>query len=723
MNTLPGMPEPWSQRRPPGAASRWFARFSARLSGAVLLIATIFLDQSGWAAPAEPAVARTSRLPPPAATSVNGSPRFQDFVGSDACAKCHAKEFAVWKKSTHGQAGGRPDDTKIIARFDRQPLQFKDAIVTPTTNRLGEYVFQLALEGRPAMEIKVDAVVGGGHMLGGGTQSFFNQYPDGTVRFLPFDFIRRENLWFVQLRKDLTWVPISKEIALQTDLANWPPHRVLGTATEFSNCQNCHGSQITLRYDEPTRRYETRIQTLKINCESCHGPGRRHVDLVSQPGFDKLPDIGMKPLATLSKDESVMVCLQCHAKKDAIREEEYLPGASLEDYFSLKLGLLGDSPYRVDGRVRSFDYQGNHLFSDCYRNGSMTCVDCHDPHGQGYRDVFLKPLTGKLNNGQCTSCHASKAVAPERHSHHKPESPGNQCVSCHMPFLQHQGVGTHLAFARSDHSIPIPRPEFDHQLGIENACHKCHQDKDLAWQEARVKEWYGELKPHPKAIASLLQARDTTDPQSAAKQLLLPDPGHLMAQAAALATWIERFLSPNQTRVDPDVVEKLKTLAQSPDLDLKSMALMSLHLGYDQSAGVRPFLVEQLRTLGSREEAVRNRWAIAADKVGSALAARGDLPNAILSLDKSLEANPSNYVSMSHLALAHLKSGNASNAVAWLKNAIQLKPHKATLHFQLAQTYAQQQQIPAAIRSLEEGLKYAPNDATARRMLQFLRPP
>jgi len=74
-------------------------------------------------------------------------------------------------------------------------------------------------------------------MYGGGTQSFFQKWPDGTVRFLPFDFIRRENLWFVQLRSDKTWVPISKEISFETDLANWPPNRVLGTLTEFSTAR------------------------------------------------------------------------------------------------------------------------------------------------------------------------------------------------------------------------------------------------------------------------------------------------------------------------------------------------------------------------------------------------------------------------------------------------------------------------------------------------------
>ena len=166
------------------------------------------------------------------------------------------------------------------------------------------------------------------------------------------------------------------------------------------------------------------MKPFEINCESCHGPGKRHIELVSRPGFERFQDIGMRPLATLKKDESLMVCFQCHATKDVLREEPYLPGEPLESFFSLKFPQFQDT-YTVDGRIQSFGYQGNHLYSDCYRNGSMTCVDCHDPHSQQYRDVFGKPLVGKFDNRQCTSCHASKALSPESHSHHKADSAGN----------------------------------------------------------------------------------------------------------------------------------------------------------------------------------------------------------------------------------------------------------------------------------------------------------
>ena len=43
--------------------------------------------------------------------------------------------------------------------------------------------------------ITVEAVVGGGFMTGGGTQTYFGKYEDGTYKFLPFDYSQAEKSW------------------------------------------------------------------------------------------------------------------------------------------------------------------------------------------------------------------------------------------------------------------------------------------------------------------------------------------------------------------------------------------------------------------------------------------------------------------------------------------------------------------------------------------------
>src|SRR5213593_757559 len=66
--------------------------------------------------------------PPEADTAVSQA----DFVGAEACASCHASEYAAWKRSTHGVAGGPPSPERVKGPFDGRPLRFRDAVVTPS---------------------------------------------------------------------------------------------------------------------------------------------------------------------------------------------------------------------------------------------------------------------------------------------------------------------------------------------------------------------------------------------------------------------------------------------------------------------------------------------------------------------------------------------------------------------------------------------------------------
>jgi hypothetical protein len=441
---------------------------------------------------------------------------------------------------------------------------------------------------------------------------------------------------------------------------------------------------------------------------------------MAQPNHNALSDIGMTPLATLSKDESLKVCFQCHAHKVSINDNQYLPGDDLYSFFSIKLSHFWNNAWRPDGRVLGFGYQDNHLYSDCYLNGSMTCTDCHDPHSQHYRDNVGHPLQGRFDNQQCTGCHASKALGSTAHSHHAASSEGNRCTSCHMPFLQHQAVGRLLKFARSDHTIPIPRPGFDEQLGIENACNKCHADRGLDWQLTKTREWYGETKPHHLLVENLLEARSEQDVPTAAENLLAPEAAHPMAQAAGLSQFIQRYLHPDSNASEPVAVERLLVFTKSPDLDLKTLALVALQIACNSDALARSAVQQAKGQLGDDNDPLRNRWTVTADEWGTILAQREDLPGAIRCYQAALEIQPRNFVSLSKLALAYLRSNRAEESITTLQQAIALKPYQATLHFQLGQAYAQMSRWSEARQALQTGLRYNPNDPMAKRMLSLL---
>ncbi len=489
--------------------------------------ATLVLGVASWGAwglvGAEPGE-RVEFPPPRAGGEAEESPvTYDDFVGSSVCEECHEEQYEKWSRSTHGRAGGTPSREVIIANFDGTPIRFKDAVVTPWINERGEYLFTTEQEGKEDVVFRVDGVIGGGHMVGGGTQGFVSAFPDGTVRFLPYDFIRQEGVWFcnTDTRTNEGWVPITEDMKL-SDCGDWPPIRILGADVRYGNCQECHGSQINVRFDDEAGHFETKVKSFSINCESCHGPGKRHVELADEERLDDTEDLAIQVLTTITTEESLEVCFRCHALKDAIKPG-YLPGNVLEDHYALKSPLIGDDrPFFPDGRIRTFAYQQNHLYSDCYLSGSMTCVDCHEPHSMEYWDIYGQELESRFSDDQCLDCHPSKAEDIPQHTYHEPDSEGSVCVACHMPYLQHPLLGRELRFARSDHTIPIPRPAFDDRLGIENACAPCHEDMSLDSLERATTAWWGELKPHkdiikrhirsPRSPPSTTSSRSTSSP-------------------------------------------------------------------------------------------------------------------------------------------------------------------------------------------------------------------
>ncbi len=553
--------------------------------------------------------------------SAHESVAFDDFVGADACAECHADQYEAWSGSTHGRAGGVPPKAEVIAAFDGKPRHFRDGFVRPKKTDDGRYVFEVRQRGQPKVDVEVGAVIGGGHMIGGGTQAFFAEMADGSYRMLPFDFHRGENTWFVQRRADNHWTPVGPHVGLG-ELTHWPPFRALGNMPKLSHCENCHGSQLSVSYDAESEEYETRWKTLRIDCESCHGPGRAHLDWARADDRDDRADIGLDPLVALDKNESVQVCFRCHANKQVLTGN-WLAGAAPGPHLAFKLPMLAQGPYLADGRINGFGYQQNHLFSSCFVDGSMVCTSCHDPHSQTYRDVNGRALRGRFDDAQCTSCHASKARDPRAHTHHSADSEGSRCISCHMPFLQHQAVGNEIAFARSDHTIPIPRPVFDESIGIENACAKCHAGETTADLQAKVDTWWGPVKPHHPMIARILAAQDVTDRKEAAALLLAPDEAHAIAQMAGVSAFVREYVR-TDTPLDEATIDRLVALAAADDLDVAAIAVTALDIAAPNDPRVVPLTTAARIGADPNSQALRNRWRYALVDISRLRARRGD---------------------------------------------------------------------------------------------------
>lgn len=695
------------KRKAPAATPKQSRRWQAAVA-VVVLIGLIVLGRSLT----QPSTSQKALPPPPpVATAAHDGPVYADFLGADACAECHSAEYVEWTTSTHSRAGGLPTRERVIGPFDGRALRFRDAVVTPSVTASGSFQFTVAQRGRPVRTFPVHAVVGGGFMAGGGTQAYFSKFPDGTLRFLPFDYSRSERLFFCNTlgRANKGWVPITPEIAL-ADCGDWPPERILGSSERFQTCQQCHGSQIEVAYDSTARLYETRFTTLGINCESCHGPGREHVELARSGTMAGRVDIAMRSLATLTKDQSLEVCFQCHAAKTAL-EPQYLPGKPLLAHFALKLPLLLDTIYFADGRTRSFAYQEGHLASDCYLNGSMTCVDCHAPHTQRYRDVNAVPLPGRFSDGQCTSCHASKAERVERHTKHPAASAGSRCVACHMPYLQQPNVGRQIRYARSDHAIPIPRPLYDTRLGVETACAQCHRGRTPEQLQSQVTDWYGELKPHLAVVSGVLAADSLRDAVAAARAILSPMPRQPIADVTGLALLLQRYAAPYGSTLDAAAVAGLERLAESADPDVRALALATLHLDKGSDPKVRRFLVNQIKALGANDAAVRDRWVWVLVVRGDGYLAGGDYQSALAAYRRAGELKAQDPTVLRRLGVAHMRLKDYAAAIEHFKRSLTLRADQPQVQIELGFALMQLGDLEGAEVAYRAAIALSPQDA------------
>ncbi|MDP2956901.1 MAG: tetratricopeptide repeat protein [Longimicrobiales bacterium] len=682
--------------------------------------------------------------PPPEGGSASTSVAFADFVGAERCKECHEKEHEAWRGSTHGKAGGIPANGVVIAPFDGTPIRFADATVIPEVGPDGIYQFTVTGEGRDPQVLRVSGAVGGGHMVGGGTQGFVSDFPDGTVRFLPFDFIKAEGVWFcnTNTRTDEGWIPITPDMFLG-ECADWPPLRILGTDERYGNCQECHSALTELIFDRTANRFSTRVLGFAIECESCHGPMSLHVQRSDSTRISSETDLAVLAFATLTEDESLSVCFRCHALKDVMRPG-YLPGMPLQDYYSLGLPMLDGEPLFPDGRVRTFAYQENHRYSDCYLSGSMTCVDCHDPHSQRYRNIWGQALEGRFSDGQCTDCHPSKADRPEEHTFHEPGTPGSACVDCHMPYLQHPDLGSKLRFARSDHTIPIPRPGTDDAMGIVNACAQaqCHQDSSVEELQDQTRAWYGEIKPRKPIVEALSNPFQLGDMRRGMDALLDPDAGNVVAQVQAIGLFVSRYLSPDMTALDADVEGALFRLASSEDLDVRSVSLAALHLARGEDRRTRALLIRTLRNAGELDSALRSRWAMAlatfADRyfrtqewspamalyrkvleirpddaatlrnLGLAQAYAGDFGEAVVTLRRSVVADPRDPLTWVNLGLSLDGVGDAPGAEDAYREAVAVAGDEPLAHFNLGNALLRRGDPAGAIRQYERALELQP---------------
>jgi DmsE family decaheme c-type cytochrome len=185
-------------------------------------------------------------------------------------------------------------------------------------------------------------------------------------------------------------------------------------------------------------------------CESCHGPGERHVE-------DPTVETSIHKFTRMAPRDVSETCLSCHTKSS-----HGLWEGSAHDTRNLSCVTCHSVHTPQSPRAQLKTATEIETCANCHRaqvlkvkrishmpltEGKMQCSSCHNPHGS----VNVKLLrVGNWINESCVSCHTEKR-GPFLFEH---AAGRESCVSCHDPH------------GSSDDRMLVARPPM--------LCQRCH---------------------------------------------------------------------------------------------------------------------------------------------------------------------------------------------------------------------------------------------------------
>lgn len=586
------------------------------------------------------------------------------FVNNTQCINCHGEQAKEWEKSHHAQAM-MPSSEKAV-KGDFNNTTFKHHDVTSTFFRTGDDFF-------------VNTIGPDGEL-----DDFKIQYTFGIEPLQQY-VIELEKGRFQTL--DIAWDTRNKEEGGQRwfrlnpdeetkagDALHWT-----GRAYNWNNrCAECHSTNVKKNYDLASDSYSTTWSEINVSCQSCHGPGEKHLAWteLSDTNKELQNDKGLLVNTLMSTaSEKIDTCARCHSRRHQVSVDNTLGAKFLDEYLP---ATLSEGLYHADGQIDDevFVY-GSFLQSKMHEKG-VGCLDCHTPHsGQ------LK-LTG---NSLCLQCHTSSPPkqrfsslqeknydSPEHHFH-KQDSVGAQCVNCHMPAKTYMEVD-----ARRDHSFKIPSPLLSQQINTPNACNSCHQDKLTQWAIDKMTQWYGDktITDSQKTAEVIYNARhgDSHAWQGLVDIINNPDTRPIIT-ATALEQLVNYF--PRREAVEATVssLQHSDPLVRSTaagtleQLPLRHRIPLATPLLDDTSRSVR---IQAARVVGGVHEAV---FAENKESFTTALQEYVDLQN-------SLADTPEAHINLGVLYTSQEKFNLAEKEY---KHAIRLAPEFVPSYVNLANLY------------------------------------
>ena len=647
--------QPHSEKASKGAGRGWFL--------ALVIFAALGVV-GGWFWLREPTLREGTELSglSPLATASDREV-YANYAGSKSCQYCHQVEFDLWKNSHHGLAEReiQPDMDNAAfnpARSFKHGTQTSQAIAVNGDFKIVTLGFQTNIQ-----PYRVERVIGHDPV-----RQFLTAAPGGRWQVHEASYDPRLNQWFDvygdEDRKPGEW-----------------GHWTGGGMNWNSRCAECHNTRLRKHYDETTDTYHTTMAEMSVGCEACHGPLKKHVEWRRAHVFSKSKE---PAFARLTPVQEMDTCGSCHARQDNLTGN-FQPGDSFYDHYSLSI-LDSAERWYPDGQVKDEDYEFTSFLSSRMHQSGVTCQDCHNPHSMKAR------LPG---NNLCLRCHngsfpKAPVITAAEHTHHKSGGKGDECVGCHMPvtvYMQRQ--------ARHDHGMTIPDPLLSKQLGIPNACNRCHADKSDFWSLTYTEQWYGgKMNRHTRERAQWIAAAQKGE--DSAKQYLLvmvtgtnESPYWRAVAGSLLWRWVN----------DPNAKAALVTALNNDFPPVREAAVRSLaEVEHPENI---PALNQTLND-SARSVRVAGAWTLRATVDMQSRAGR--------ELRSALDLDADQPTGQFHKAMLLFSRQQTEAALEHLQKAVVQDPFSPPLRYELGEVLAQMGRVAEGLETLSKAESLSPDD-------------
>lgn len=437
-----------------------------------------------------------------------------DYVGPEACARCHASMFDSWRTHPHSRMNRNATATSVVGDFSGVELHYADGKAVFGRGG-GEYTMSLFYQGQMVRRYKVTRTIGSRFVqMYTGVQVEGPEPRDSAVYTqevkLPFAFWIGRKQWFPQTYDETPSVPEYNE---KGELNSFYAYYEKATGSWKRVCAKCHNTyayatrmdaapegklmgfpaaDVSLpnaRHIDPEHPLSElepwELVTLGISCESCHFGGREHALNGASISFvPRAPELQF-PRATdelvaharQSNYAIVSICGQCHRAE--VVYPPYPDGSSTWNSQEAREMPLGACASQIK------------------------CTDCHNPHVPG--PTTPEAAEQPAHSEACVRCH-EKLRAPAAASAHAGHPAGVKvsCLDCHMPRVVHG-----LAGMTRSHRISSPTNPQMLTADMPNACNLCHLDRPLQWTlDALESRWHrkvdlGAFKPSSKPFGEV----------------------------------------------------------------------------------------------------------------------------------------------------------------------------------------------------------------------------